>query len=72
LLPQKCTVIRDGVEVELLAEMLVPGDIVILRTGVRVPADLRLITVNGLKMETSAITGLIKISFIKDFNFFFR
>ena len=37
--------VRDGVLVELLARWLVPGDIVHISTGDRVPADIRLIEV---------------------------
>ena len=39
----KARVIRDGSEVEIPSEELVPGDIVLLASGARVPADLRLI-----------------------------
>ncbi|MFV9506243.1 MAG: cation-translocating P-type ATPase [Oscillochloridaceae bacterium umkhey_bin13] len=48
---------RDGTWVELEAEALVPGDIVRLRSGDRIPADLRLIEVVNLRIEESALTG---------------
>ncbi len=48
---------RDGVWSEIDAEHLVPGDIVRLRSGDRVPADLRLIDTNNLRIEESALTG---------------
>jgi magnesium-transporting ATPase (P-type) len=48
---------RDGQWQKLDAETVVPGDIVRLRSGDRVPADLRLIDVNSLRIEESALTG---------------
>src|SRR5690606_36413072 len=48
---------RDGVWSKIEADALVPGDIVRLRSGDRVPADLRLIEVNNLRVEESALTG---------------
>ena len=52
-----CVVRRDGKLVELKAEELVPGDIVILEEGRTVPADLRLITEVNLKTDESSLTG---------------
>ena len=48
---------RNGEWVGIEAENLVPGDIVRLRSGDRVPADLRLIEVVNLSIEESALTG---------------
>jgi len=48
---------RDGTWVVIEAENLVPGDIVRLRSGDRVPADLRLIEAVNLQIEESALTG---------------
>ena len=53
----KAKVIRDGIEVEILSTEVVPGDIVILRAGDRVPADLRLIECVNLKVDESLLTG---------------
>lgn len=50
-------VLRDGQEHEIDAATLVPGDIVLLETGVRVPADLRLISANALHIDESLLTG---------------
>jgi len=50
-------VLRDGVEQELPARDLVPGDLVLLRAGDRVPADLRLCQAVNLRMEESSLTG---------------
>ena len=52
-----CIVRRDGKLVELKAEELVPGDIVILEEGRTVPADLRLIQSINLKTDESSLTG---------------
>jgi magnesium-transporting ATPase (P-type) len=48
---------RDGQWMEIEAEKVVPGDIVRLRSGDRVPADLRLIESVNLRIEESALTG---------------
>ena len=52
-----CVVRRGGKLVELKAEQLVPGDIVILEEGRTVPADLRLIESINLKTDESSLTG---------------
>ncbi|MCL6472608.1 MAG: HAD-IC family P-type ATPase [Firmicutes bacterium] len=57
LLALHATVIRDEFERDIDAEMLVPGDIVLLQSGQRVPADIRLIQVKEFKVEESAFTG---------------
>jgi len=48
---------RDGFEMTIDAEELVPGDIVILTAGDRVPADARLLEAVRLEAEESALTG---------------
>lgn len=53
----RCRVLRGGVEVEIEASKLVPGDIVLLREGDRVPADLRLIEAENLEVDESPLTG---------------
>jgi sodium/potassium-transporting ATPase subunit alpha len=57
MMPQQCTVVREGKEQRVAAEDLVPGDLVRLGLGDRVPADVRLITSNDLKVEMSSLTG---------------
>jgi Ca2+-transporting ATPase len=50
-------VIRDGVEKEINSLELVPGDIVLLASGSKVPADLRLFRTIELKVEEAMLTG---------------
>jgi magnesium-transporting ATPase (P-type) len=50
-------VIRDGYRRDIAAEDLVPGDIVFIASGDKVPADLRLIEVRSLRIEEAALTG---------------
>ncbi|MEM2025579.1 MAG: cation-translocating P-type ATPase [Desulfurococcaceae archaeon] len=53
----KCRVLRNGVEVEIDTINVVPGDIVLLREGDRVPADLRLIDSDNLEVDEAPLTG---------------
>ena len=56
-LKTRSTVLRDGVQQNIPAEELVPGDIVLLSSGDKVPADMRLIEVKSLQVNESALTG---------------
>ncbi|MDQ2692157.1 MAG: HAD-IC family P-type ATPase, partial [Chloroflexota bacterium] len=51
------SVLRDGVEIKVPAKELVPGDVIVLHTGDRVPADARLIGAINLQVEEAALTG---------------
>jgi Ca2+-transporting ATPase len=51
------TVLRGGEECEIPARQLVPGDVILLRAGDRVPADARLIESVNLQIEEAALTG---------------
>lgn len=53
----RAQVIREGKRQEIPAAELVTGDLVCLEAGCQVPADLRLIRTNSLKIEESALTG---------------
>lgn len=55
--PPVCKTIRDGQEKEISAVDLVPGDIVCLDAGDRVPADIRLIRTWNLRVNEAALTG---------------
>lgn len=57
LLKINSRVIRDGTEKEISAEKLVPGDIVFLESGMKVPADIRLISTSNLTVDESFLTG---------------
>ncbi len=57
MLSPHAMVMRDGRQITIEAEDLVPGDIVILQSGDKVPADLRLFRVKGLQIQESALTG---------------
>ncbi|GAB6042210.1 cation-translocating P-type ATPase [Endothiovibrio diazotrophicus] len=48
---------RDGDAYEIRAEELVPGDVVLLEPGNKVPADLRLLDGHGLQLDESLLTG---------------
>ena len=52
-----CVVIRDGRLVEIKAEELVVGDVVEIEAGRTIPADLRIIESNNLKIEEASLTG---------------
>jgi Ca2+-transporting ATPase len=50
-------VIRDGKEIKVKARELVPGDIVVLQEGDKIPADIRLFEQSNFKSEEAALTG---------------
>ncbi len=57
MLSPRALVVRDGRRAEIDADGLVPGDRVLLASGDRVPADLRLVAVKELRVEEAALTG---------------
>ncbi len=57
MLSPNAMVLRDGRQLTIPAENLVPGDVVLLQSGDKVPADLRLFRVKGLQIQESALTG---------------
>jgi magnesium-transporting ATPase (P-type) len=57
MLAAKANVLRDGQRGQIDAEDLVPGDIVLLESGDKVPADLRLTQVRNLRVMEAALTG---------------
>lgn len=57
MLSLQATVIREGVRQEVESSDLVPGDLVLLSPGDKIPADLRLISADNLNIEESPLTG---------------
>lgn len=57
MVPENASVVRNGRKVTLPTADLVPGDMVHLASGDRVPADMRLVKVRNLQIEEAALTG---------------
>jgi magnesium-transporting ATPase (P-type) len=57
MLSASAIVLRQGQQITIKASALVPGDIVLLQSGDKVPADLRLIKLKGLQIQEAALTG---------------
>src|SRR5690606_9431642 len=57
MLVQRAVVIRDGKQQEIDAALLVPGDVVLLEMGGRVPADLAIVEATSLQVDEAALTG---------------
>ncbi len=57
MLSLQASVLRDGRRTVVPAEAIVPGDIVFLQSGDKVPADLRLIRIKSLQAQEAALTG---------------
>ena len=60
LVPHYCHLVRDGVTLSVLANELVPGDVVTFSTGDRIPADVRICECVQLEVDESTLTGEIK------------
>jgi len=57
MLAPHANVIRGGTRMSIKGEQLVPGDVVLLEAGDKVPADIRLLTAHGLFIQESILTG---------------
>ena len=57
MVPEFATVVRDGGRTQLPVAELVPGDVVFLQSGDKVPADMRLFHLRTLQIEEAALTG---------------
>lgn len=57
LVPPRCIVLRGGAFKTIPAEELVPGDIMRFKGGDKIPADMRLISASGVKVDNSSLTG---------------
>ncbi|MDO8537108.1 MAG: HAD-IC family P-type ATPase, partial [bacterium] len=52
-----CVVLRDGKEIVILDRDVVRGDVLVLQEGEKVPADARIISLSGLKIDEASLTG---------------
>lgn len=57
MLSAEATVYRNGIRQDIPAEEVVPGDVVFLEAGDNVPADLRIVEADNLRIQESALTG---------------
>merc|ERR1711962_418915 len=57
MVPQFALVLRDGQKINLKAEMLVVGDVIEVKFGDRLPADIRVVECKGFKVDNSSLTG---------------
>ena len=57
IIKTKTSVLRDGKKIKIIADDLVVGDIVLLESGDKVSADLRIIEANNLTIDESILTG---------------
>ncbi|XP_052120329.1 sodium/potassium-transporting ATPase subunit alpha isoform X5 [Frankliniella occidentalis] len=57
MVPQFATVVREGEKVTVRAEDLVLGDVVEVKFGDRIPADIRIVESRGFKVDNSSLTG---------------
>jgi magnesium-transporting ATPase (P-type) len=61
LIPPTCNCLRDGVLTTVEAKELVPGDVVVVSLGDRVPADCRVVAATDLLVDESSLTGESKL-----------
>lgn len=57
MVPQRATVIRGGETLNIVAKEVVVGDLIDLKFGDQIPADVRIIKSQGFKVDNSCITG---------------
>ncbi len=59
MLPDSCLAIRDGNRVTLAADEVVPGDVLLIKAGNKLPADVRFVeTSSAAKFDRSILTGM--------------
>ncbi|KAI9892837.1 MAG: hypothetical protein M1814_000996 [Vezdaea aestivalis] len=58
MLPDSCLVLRDGAQIQVMAVDLVPGDVLFIKTGNKLPADVRFVQIStDAKFDRSILTG---------------
>ena len=57
MIPKSTTVVRSGQKQQVRVEELVVGDLVEIRAGDQIPADVRIIASHGMKVDNSSLTG---------------
>lgn len=57
MVPQQALVIREGEKVQINAEEVVAGDLIEVKGGDRIPADIRVVSAHGCKVDNSSLTG---------------
>ncbi len=58
MLPDECMLIRDGAQISAMASEIVPGDILIIKAGNKLPADVRFLSVSSdAKFDRAILTG---------------
>lgn len=56
-IPPKCNCIRDGKIVDIPATNVTVGDVIVIKAGERIPADIRIIESKEMKVDNSSLTG---------------
>jgi sodium/potassium-transporting ATPase subunit alpha len=58
MLPDSCLILRDGLQVTVVASDIVPGDVIFLRAGNKLPADVRFVEIStDARFDRSILTG---------------
>lgn len=58
MLPDHCIILRDGIQATVFASDIVPGDILYIKAGNKLPADVRFVEVSSdAKFDRSILTG---------------
>lgn len=57
MVAQRAFVVRDGEKREILAREIVPGDLILLEAGAKVPADASMVLASSLKVDEAVLTG---------------
>ncbi len=62
MLPDECTVIRDGQRQQVMGSEIVPGDLLVIGMGNKLPADVRFVECSAdAKLDRSILTGMLPL-----------